>query len=57
MKKIVKMSGSEIEEKAAQLAQEYFPDEENIFARDNIEAIKCKMACIEMAEWCKKNIL
>ena len=41
------------EEKATQLSQKYFPDEENIWARANIEAHKCKSACIEMVEWFK----
>ena len=42
-----------LEEKATQLSQKYFPDEENIWARSNIEAHKCKSACIEMVEWLK----
>ncbi len=41
----------DIKEKANQLSQKYFPNEENIWARANIEAQKCKSACIEMAEW------
>lgn len=43
-----------MEEKATQLSQKYFPDEENIWARANIEALKCKSACMEMAEWLKE---
>ena len=43
----------DLEEKATQLSQKYFPDEENIWARANIEAQKCKSACIEMVEWLK----
>ena len=43
----------DLEEKATQLSQKYFPDEENIWARANIEARRCKSACIEMAEWLK----
>lgn len=43
----------DLEEKATQLSQKYFPDEENIWARPNIEAHKCKSACIEMVEWLK----
>ena len=46
-------AGSNLEEKANQLSQKYFPDEENIWARSNIEAHKCKSACIEMVEWLK----
>lgn len=44
---------ADLEEKATQLSQKYFPDEENIWARANIEALKCKSACIEMVEWLK----
>lgn len=40
-----------LEEKAAQLGKKYFPDEENIWARANIEASRVKSACLEMAEW------
>lgn len=47
------ISGSTLEEKATQLSQKYFPDEENIWAGANIEALKCKSACMEMAEWLK----
>lgn len=43
----------DLEEKATQLSQKYFPDEENIWARPNIEAQRCKSACIEMVEWLK----
>ena len=43
----------DLEEKATQLSQKYFPDEENIWARSNIEAHKCKSACMKMVEWLK----
>ena len=43
----------DLEEKATQLSQKYFPDEDNIWARANIEAQNCKSACIEMVEWFK----
>ena len=46
----------DLEEKATQLSQKYFPDAENIWARPNIEAHKCKSACIEMVEWFKENL-
>ena len=49
----LKVKEVDLEEKATQLSQKYFPDEENIWARANIEAYKCKSACIEMAEWFK----
>lgn len=38
-------------EKAKELAQKYFPDNENIWARDNIEQQKTIFACLEMTEW------
>ena len=44
---------ADLEEKATQLSQKYFPDEENIWARPNIEAARCKSACIEIVEWLK----
>lgn len=43
----------DLKEKATQLSQKYFPDEENIWAKANIEARKCESACIEMVEWLK----
>ena len=43
----------DLEEKATQLSQKYFSNEENIWARPNIEAQRCKSACIEMVEWLK----
>jgi len=49
----LEMKEVDLEEKATQLSQKYFPDEENIWARPNIEAHKCKSACIEMVEWFK----
>ena len=38
-------------QKAVELGQKYFPDEENIFARANIEAKKVEFACLEMSKW------
>lgn len=38
-------------QKAKELAQKYFPDNESIWARDNIEQQKTTFACLEMAEW------
>lgn len=46
----------DLEEKATQLSQKYFPDAKNIWVRPNIEAHKCKSACIEMVEWFKENL-
>ena len=39
------------EEKAEELAKKYFPDESNIWARDNYEAECVKWACLEMYKW------
>ena len=49
----IELKEVDLEEKATQLSQKYFPNEENIWARPNIEAHKCKSACIEMVEWLK----
>lgn len=42
-----------MEEIASHLAQKYFPNDCNVWARPNIEAQDCKSACIEMAKWQK----
>lgn len=47
----------EILNKAHQLAEKYFPDSQNIWARPNIESQKVKYACIEMAEWLEKAMI
>ena len=39
------------EQKANELGFKFFPDEENIWARDNVEATKCALACLGMAQW------
>lgn len=44
------MTREEIQKYADKLAQEYFPDERNIWARENIEAICASGACMRMAE-------
>lgn len=38
-------------EKAKELGQKYFPNSENIWARENIEQQRTIIACLEMAEW------
>lgn len=38
-------------EKAKELGQKYFPNSENIWARENVEQQKTIFACLEMAEW------
>ena len=44
------------EEIAKQLGKKYFPDEENIWARANIEARKVELACLEISEWILNNL-
>ena len=41
----------QIEQKAKELGQKYFPDEYNIWARPNYEAQYIEYACKEMVEW------
>jgi hypothetical protein len=47
----------EINDKARDLGLKYFPNEQNIWARENIEAIYCSGACIAMAEWMQKKMI
>lgn len=44
------------EEYANELAQKYFPDANNIWARANLEAMCAKQACLEMASWVEQNL-
>ena len=44
------------EEKANELAQKYFPDANNIWARPNLEAKFVKQACFEIASWVEQNL-
>lgn len=44
------------EEKAKELGLKYFPNEENVWARGNIEAQRVEAACLEMAEWSNENL-
>ena len=48
---------AEINDKAHELGLKYFPNEQNIWARENIEAIYCSGACIDMAEWMQKKMI
>lgn len=41
----------QIRNKAKELGQKYFSDEDNVWARGNIEAEYVESACVEMAEW------
>ena len=47
----------EIKAKADKLGQVYFPDECNVWARENIEAKFVSSACIEMAEWMQRKMI
>ena len=47
----------EINDKALELGLKYFPNEQNIWARENIEAIYCSGACMAMAEWMQKQMI
>lgn len=51
----VKTREEQIRSKAKELGKKYFPDEANIWARDNIEAVYAEYACVEMAEWINRN--
>lgn len=46
-----------VKAKADELGQFYFPDECNVWARDNTEAKFVSSACIEMAEWMQKKMI
>lgn len=41
----------QLEQKAKELGQKYFPDEYNIWARPNYEAQYVEFACKEIVEW------
>ena len=47
----------EIQKYADKLAQEYFPDERNIWARENIEAICASGACMRMARYVEQKLI
>ena len=46
----------QIEQKAKELGQKYFPNENNIWARPNYEAQYVESACKEMMEWADKEV-
>ena len=50
------ISKKQIEQKAKELGQKYFPDEYNIWARPNYEAQYIEFACKEMVEWQNSNL-
>ena len=45
----------QIQEKASELGQKYFPNEHNIWARKNIEAKYVELAFIEGAKWADEH--
>ena len=45
----------QIQEKASELGQKYFPNEHNIWARENIEAKYVELACIEAVKWADEH--
>ena len=47
----------EIKAKADELGKSFFPDECNVWARDNIEAKYVSSACIEMAKWMQRKMI
>lgn len=51
------MKQEEIQKYADELAQEYFPDEHNIWARENIEAQLVSAACMRMAKYVEQELI
>ena len=51
------MKQEEIQKYADKLAQEYFPDEHNIWARENIEAQLVSAACMRMAKYVEQELI
>lgn len=47
----------QIQEKASELGQEYFPDETNIWARENLEAKFVSEACVRMAKHIEQELI
>ena len=45
----------QIQEKASELGQKYFPNEHNIWARENIEAKYVEQVFIEGVKWTDEN--
>lgn len=46
----------QIREKVYELGQKYFPNEHNIWARENIEAKYVEQAFIEGVKWADENL-
>ena len=51
------MKQDEIQKYADELAQQYFPDECNIWARENIEAKFVSEACMRMAKHIEQKLI
>ena len=51
------MKQEELQKYADKLAQEYFPNEMNIWARENIEAICASGACMRMARYVEQKLI
>lgn len=51
------MKQEELQKYADKLAQEYFPNEMNIWARENIEAQLVSEACMRMARYIKQELI
>lgn len=51
------MTQEEIQRYADELAQQYFPDESNIWARRNIEAEFVSEACMRMAKRIERELI
>ena len=51
------MTQEEIKKYADELAQQYFPDEYNIWARENVEAIFVSEACMKMAKYVEQELI
>lgn len=51
------MSKEEVQKYADELAQQYFPDECNIWARENIEAKFVSEACMRMAKYVEQELI
>lgn len=51
------MKQEEIKKYADELAQQYFPDESNIWARENLEAMYVSEACMRMAKYVEQELI
>lgn len=51
------MKQEELQKYADELAQEYFPDEHNIWARENIETQLVSAACMRMVKYVEQELI